>query len=140
MPYLRFCGLALVLHLEWCRRNRLWGQRFAFVARIRRWHHAFIETSPLGKGRREIGSFDVPECCRPNLQSSRILLGIRIQGAPVVESGVGDRIGLADSVWCRESQWIEDDLMVELDLTWASEADEYDRVFMLREAEEEILY
>ena len=116
----------------------LFRSRFAFVARIAGTYGVFIETHPLSKGRREIGSFGVPETKFPDLLSERRRLGVRIEGEPPVEPSEWDLIGLANGNWGYTGLGIRGNPEVELDRTLEWEKWHFDRIFLFREHREGI--
>ena len=133
-------GIRTATGEEWCERVRVANGTFSFQARLQGTYHAFIETEPLGKGRREIGSFDLPEEEAPELRCDRRLLQVRVVGEPNRTCGLYDFIGIANEFWSYTGAGIDKRPEVELDRTYEWKQAKFDRIVLFRECLEVVLW
>jgi len=140
IPRALWIGVRAASGRQWCKRIRVIRRKFVFFARLRGVYHAFLEAEPLGKGRRKIGEFTLPGNAFPLLKCDLRALQVQITGEPKVEAHEEDSIGLADARWNRSGQWIREEPITELDRTYESDGQGYDRVYLYRKNRGEIAW
>ena len=125
---------------EWTRRLCVFRGWFFMLTCRKGEHLVYAHCGPLGKGRRLIGQFNVPGTCFPRIESNRIIFTVRIEGAPPVPSMNDDLVGLADQRWNYRAIPFDDLAEIELDRSDEGHFEEYDRIFLFREAENQVHY